>query len=151
MVAEKRSIKRSTLYAVLVGALIVSAGAVGLSAAVDSPRSLMDRNEYQQAKKSIEADARLNLSKCRDVEGATREICRAEARADERIRKAELEATYRGTVAAADDARLERAKARYDIARAKCADHRAEDKLSCLKAARTEKAKALAEAKHAAT
>ena len=150
-IAPDRSIKRSTLYAVLVGAFIVSAGAMGVSFAVDSPRSLMDRNEYQQSKKSIEADARLNLSKCRDVEGASRELCRAEARADERVRKAELEASYRGTVAAADDAKLERAKARYDIARAKCADQHGEDKLACLKSARAEKAKSLAEAKHAAT
>jgi hypothetical protein len=150
MVAEK-SVKRSTLYAVVVGALIVSAGAMGLSAAVDSPRSLMDKNEYAQSRKAIEADARLNLSKCRDVEGDTRELCRAEARADERIRKADLEASYRGTVAAAEDARLERAKARYDVARAKCADQRGEDRLACLKGARAEKAKALAEAKHAAT
>jgi len=150
-IAAEKSVKRSTLYAVLVGALIVSAGAVGLSAAVDSPRSLMDRNEYLQSKKAIEADSRLNLSKCRDVEGAARELCRAEARADERTRKAELEASYRGTVTAAEDARLERAKARYDVARAKCADKRGEDRLACLKAARAEKAKALAEAKHAAT
>ena len=150
MTAEK-SVKRSTLYAVVVGALIVSAGAMGLSAAVDSPRSLMDKNEYSQSRKAIEADTRLNLSKCRDVEGSARELCRAEARADERIRKAELEASYRGTVAASDDARLERAKARYDIARAKCTDQRGEDKLACLKAARAEKSKALAEAKHAAT
>jgi len=149
--AAEKSVKRSTLYAVLVGALVVSAGAVGLSAAVDSPRSLMDRNEYLQSKKAIEADSRLNLSKCRDVEGAARELCRAEARADERTRKAELEASYRGTVAAAEDARLERAKARYDVARAKCTDQRGEDRLACLKAARAEKAKALAEAKHAAT
>jgi len=126
-IAAEKSVKRSTLYAVLVGALIVSAGAVGLSAAVDSPRSLMDRNEYLQSKKAIEADSRLNLSKCRDVEGAARELCRAEGRADERTRKAELEASYRGTVAAAEDARLERAKARYDVARAKCTDQRGED------------------------
>jgi len=150
MTAEK-SVKRSTIYAAVVGALIVSAGAMGLSAAVDSPRSLMDRNEYAQSRKAIEADARLNLSNCRDVEGGTRELCRAEARADERIRKAELEASYRGTVAASDEVRLERAKARYVIARAKCVDQRGEDKLACLKGARAEKAKALAEAKHAAT
>jgi hypothetical protein len=123
---------------------------MGLSAAVDSPRSLMDKNEYSQARKAIEADTRLNLSRCRDVEGGAREQCRAQARADERIRKADLEASYRGTVAASNDARLERAKARYDIARAKCADQRGEDKLTCLKDARAEKAKALAEAKLAA-
>jgi len=138
---------RSKLYAAIVGALLVSAGAMGLSAAMDTSRSLMDKNEYAAGRRAIEADARLNISKCRDVDGAARDLCRAEARADERIRKADLEATYRGTVAAAADARLERAKAQYEIARAKCSDRHGSDRLECMKAARADKARALAEAK----
>lgn len=140
---------RITLYAVIAGALVVSATAVGLSATYDAPRSLMDRNEYSQARRAIETDARLNLSKCRDVEATAREICKAEARADERMRKADLEAHYRGTVAAAAGARLEHAKARYEIAKARCDDRSGTEKLACLRAARSDKAKALAEARQA--
>jgi hypothetical protein len=141
----------TTLYASLVGALAVSATAFGISTAVESPRSLMSPVDYGAAKKAIEAEIRVSLSGCRDKEGLDKEVCKAEARADERVRKADLEAQYRGTVAAAADAKLARAKAQYEVAKVKCSDQRSEDKLSCLKSARAEKAKALAEAKLAST
>lgn len=141
----------TTLYASLVGALAVSATAFGISAAVESPRSLMSPVDYGAAKKAIEAEIRLSLAQCREKDGLDKEICKTEAQADERVRKADLEAQYRGTVVAAADAKLARAKAQYEVAKVKCSDQRTEEKLSCLKSARAEKAKALAEAKLAST
>jgi hypothetical protein len=141
----------TTLYASLVGALAVSATAFGISTAVESPRSLMSPIDYGAAKKAIESEIRTSLASCRDKEGLDKEVCKAEARADERVRKADLEAQYRGTVAAAADAKLARAKAHFEVAKVKCSDQRSEDRLSCLKSARAEKAKALAEAKLAST
>lgn len=143
--------KKTTLIATLAGALLVSATAFGISAAVDSPRSLMSPSDYSVAKKAIESDVHATISKCRDQDARARDICKAEARADEMIRKADLEAKYRGTVAAAADARLARAKAQYEVARTRCADERSEDRLSCLRAARSDKAKALEAAKLAST
>jgi hypothetical protein len=143
--------KRTTLYATLVGALLVSATAFGISSAVDSPRSLMAPTDYSVARKVIESESRVALAGCRDMEGQAKDVCKAEARADERVRKADLEARYRGTVAAAADARLARAKARYEVAKARCSDQPSEGKLSCLRSARDDKAKALAEAKLAST
>jgi len=137
----------TTLYASLVGALAVSATAFGISPAGDSPRSLMAPVDYGAAKKVIEAEARTAFEGCRDKDARDREVCKAEARGAERVRKADLEAQYRGTVAAATDARLARAKAQFEVAKVKCADQRSEDKVSCLRSARAEKAKALAEAK----
>ncbi len=138
---------RTTLIATLAGALLVSATAFGISAAVDSPRSLMSPEDYSVAKKAIESDARAAIAKCRDQEGQARDLCKAETRAEEQVRKADLEAQYRGTVVASADARLARAKAHYDIAKARCGDQRGEDKLTCLRSARTEKAKAVEAAK----
>jgi hypothetical protein len=143
--------QRTTLYATLVGALLVSATAYGISAAVDLPRSLMSPVDFTEAKKAIESETRMSLARCRDHEGQAKDLCKAEARADERVRKADLEAQYRGTVAAAAEAKLARAKAQYDVAKAKCSGERGEDKLSCLRSARSEKTKALAEAKLAST
>jgi hypothetical protein len=142
--------KRTTLFATLAGALLVSATAFGISAAVDSPRSLMSPTDYSAAKRVIETQAHAAISKCRDQEGQARDLCKAEARADERVRKADLEAQYRGTVAAAADARLARVKAQYEVAKTRCSDQRGEDKLSCLRAARADKAKAAEAAKLAA-
>jgi hypothetical protein len=141
----------TTLYASLVGALAVSATAFGISTAVDSPRSLMSPVDYGATKKAIEAQARTALEYCRDREAQEREVCKAEAKAEERVRKADLEAQYRGTVTSVTDARLARAKAQYEVAKVKCAEQRSEGKISCLRSARAEKAKALAEAKLAST
>jgi hypothetical protein len=141
--------KRTTLFATIAGALLVSATALGISAAVDSPRSLMSPVDYGASKKAIEGETHVALSKCRELDSQAKDLCKAEAKADERIRKADLEAQYRGTVSAAADAKLARAKAQYDVARAKCSDQRSEDKISCMRQARAEKAKALSDAKFA--
>jgi hypothetical protein len=141
--------KRTTLIATITGAFLVSVAALGISAAVDSPRSLMSPVDYGASKKAIETEAHAAISKCRDLESQARDLCKAEAKADERIRKADLEAQYRGTVSAAADAKLARAKAQYDLARAKCGDEHGEGKISCMRSARAEKAKALTDAKYA--
>jgi hypothetical protein len=141
------NMKRTTLVATIAGAILVSATALGISAAVDSPRSLMSPVDYGAAKKGIEGEAHAALAKCRGLEDQARDLCKAEAKAGERIRKADLEAQYRGTVAAAADAKLARAKAQYEIARAKCGDQHGEDRISCMRTARAEKAKALGNAK----
>lgn len=143
--------KRTTFFATLIGALLVSATALGISAAVDSPRTLMSPSDFSASKRGIEAQAQTALAACRDLEGQAKDLCKAEARAEERVRKADLDAQYRGTVAAAADARVVRAKARYDVAKVKCSDQRGDEKVSCLRNARSDKDKALAEAKHAAT
>jgi hypothetical protein len=141
--------KRTTLFATIAGALLVSATALGISAAVDAPRSLMSPVDYGAAKKAIEGEAHAALSRCRDLESSGKDLCRTEVKADERIRKADLEAQYRGTVAAAADAKLARAKAQFDLARSRCGDQRGENKISCMRQARAEKAKAIGDAKYA--
>ena len=143
--------KRTTLAATLAGAVLVSLTAFGISAAVDSPRSLMSPTDYSASKRAIEANAHGAMAKCRDQEGAARDICKAEVRADERVRKAELEAQYRGTVAAAADVRVQKAKADYDVAKARCADQHGEGKVSCLRSARAERTRAVEAAKLAST
>jgi hypothetical protein len=107
----------------------------------------MSPSDFSTAKKSIESEGRIAVANCRDLEGQARDVCKAEARADELVRKADLEAQYRGTVMAATDARLARAKASYEVAKARCGNERGEDKLSCLRSARSDKAKALEAAK----
>jgi hypothetical protein len=148
-VPMKRGVKmkRTTMYLSLAGALMFSAAAFGISSAVDTPRTLMSRGDYGLAKQVIEKESRVSLAACRDVEGAARDICKAEARAQDRIKRAELDARYHGTVSAAADARQAQAKARYDVAKAKCGVDGAERKTDCLQQARAEKTRALADAR----
>ena len=142
---------RSSLYAVLAGACLVGAAALSISAMVEAPRSLMAPVDYEQAKRSIESQARLALGRCRGLESLERNICQAQARADERVGKAELEAAYRGTVTAASQAKVVRAKARFDVARARCSESHGGERIACVRSARSEKDKASAEAKVAAS
>jgi hypothetical protein len=143
--------KRTTVIGTLLGALLLSAAAWGISAAVDTPPSLMARPDYDASKTLIESDARQAMARCRDLEGQAKDVCRAEARADERTRKADLEARYRGTIAAAAEARVAHARAQYDVAKARCSSAHGSDRLACMRAAREEKAKALSDAKLAAS
>lgn len=139
--------KRTTMYVSLAGAMMFSAAAFGISSAVDSPRTLMSRADYSVAKSAIDSETRVALGSCREVEGAARDVCKAEVRAEERIKKADLDARYHGTVTAAADARLARAKAHYDVAKAKCGIYGSEQKVNCMQSARAEKARAFADAK----
>ena len=67
--------KRTTLFATLTGALLVSATAFGISAAVDSPRSLMSPDDFGQARKAIEAETRIAVAACRDQDPQSRDLC----------------------------------------------------------------------------
>jgi hypothetical protein len=139
--------KRTTMYVSLAGALMFSAAAFGISSAVDSPRTLMSRGDYAVAKKTIDSETRVSLGRCRDIESVARDVCKAEVRAEERVKKADLDARYHGTVSAAADARLARAKAQYDVARAKCGEFAMDRRAECLQSARAEKQRALSDAK----
>ena len=92
----------------------------GIAAAVEAPPSLMSRADRVAALRAIEADARLALAQCREIaDAAGRSMCRAQARADEKIAAATLDARYLGTIAAR--ARMQGVRARavrsLDVAR----------------------------------
>ena len=144
--------QRRTVFKTTVRAVILSGAALGIGAAMDSgPRTLMSPTDYQVAKRAIEADTRLSLARCREASGTARDVCKAEARAEDRIKKAELAARYHGTVTAMEEVRLARAKALYDVARARCSAHPGEQRMDCLRAAREDRNKSIADSKLAST
>lgn len=134
------------LYSTLAAAFLVSAAAFGMGRALEPQRSLISPGEYGDAKETIGAQARTAQELCREQQGKSADLCKAAARANEYVLRAELEALYRGTVAAAAQARLARAVAQYDIAKVICAGQHGQEKFSCLIAARAGRAKAVAEA-----
>jgi hypothetical protein len=139
------------LYGTILGFLVAGVAAAGIGASFDSPRSLMTRQDYAQARQALESESRAAFARCRTLEARERALCRAAARGDDRVHKAELEARYRGTVEAAADLRVARARAAFDVARVDCNERTAEEKNSCLSAARAERSRALAAALAAAT
>jgi hypothetical protein len=139
-----RPVVRTALYAIPF-AVLTGATAVGIHAFVASPASLMSRADYQEARRPLEADARIALARCRALQGTPADVCKAQARGEDRIRKAEVEVRYLGTTAAVSQVRQARAQASYHVARAKCGGLLGEDRLACLGAARTGRARALAD------
>ena len=144
-----RALKRTGLYGTAASAVLISLTALGIGM-VDSPRSLMSRQAYDDSRLQIEEGRRVALASCRLVDATEKELCRAQARADERVRKADLEARYLGTVSAASQARVARVKAHFELARLQCTQRFGQERNDCLKAARSERAKALADASQAA-
>lgn len=152
MIPRKKPMKRTTLFVTSFLALfMLSVAAVGIGASVDSPRTLMSPIDYRVAKHAIESDARAAIALCRGTKGVQRDVCKAEVRAEERVKKADLTARYHGTVAAAEEARQMRVKAQYEVSRARCGARTGEDRLECLRAAREDKNKSLADARLAST
>jgi len=139
---KKNPMKRTTLLLTLLLAVTASLAAMAISAAVDTPRTLMSRADYRDAMRGIDAMTRAALGQCRALEVSNRDVCKAQARADERVRKAELQARYYGTVSAAEEVSIARVKARYDVARAQCSAKTDEaTKLDCLRTAREARAR----------
>lgn len=90
-----------------------------LHLAVDTPPSLMSRADRAAELGAIRAEARLALARCRTAGPQERAICRAEARASERIAAAALEARYRGTLLAQEEALREQSRALHGLAEAR--------------------------------
>jgi len=136
--------KLKALYAPFAGALLLVAAAFGINAAMDTPRTLMAPGDHERGLRDIESRTRVALGACRALAETAREICRASARAQDRVAKAELDARYFGTVSAAANARMVRARARFDVARVECMAGADASRPGCLAAARADQEKALA-------
>jgi hypothetical protein len=142
---------RAIFAAALLGILLVSASALGIGAAIGLPRTLMARSTYLEAKNSIETDSRAAYGLCHSLEGVSRRVCNAQARGDEHVRKAELEAQYLGTTQAATNVRIAKAKALFEVAAVQCLGRAGEARFECLKVARADKARSLMQARESDT
>ena len=141
----------STTVAIALAAVaFFGAAGYGLQAAISSPPTLMSPSEHDREWRSIEQATRTALGRCRGLAEGHRALCRATARAHDRVQKAELDARYLGTVQAEAHAQEVRARAEFDMARAEC-EARGSDRASCISEARTGQAKALAQSKVAAS
>jgi hypothetical protein len=139
--------QRTSIYIASALAVFLSVVALGISAAVDTPRTLMSRADYGSAKKAIESESALAYAGCRNQKGAAREVCKAEVRGTERVKIADLQARYYGTAAAQENAREARVKAKFDVARVQCNVRGGDSEPDCLRAARDDQAKNLASLK----
>jgi hypothetical protein len=113
--------KRAILVALGTGAIISSAAAIGIgTAAISTAPETMSKSEYEAALAAIEAARTEILAACDAHSGVAKDICRTELSADEMVRVADIEESFRRSHASAREAQRARIDARYQVSRSKC-------------------------------
>ena len=105
----------------------------------------ISKGDYKTSKTRISADYKSDKAACNSQAGNAKDICIEEAKAKERIARAELEYSYTGK--AADRTNVLVAKATYEVAKERCDDLAGNAKDVCRQEAKAVEKKALADAK----
>lgn len=103
--------------------------------AADEPA--MSKQAFKAAEQKIEAVARSERKACETRNGRAAELCTKEAKAREKIAKAELEADYQPSPETVQEARNVKANAEYGVAREKCDDLKGATRDRCVNAAKS--------------
>ena len=127
--------------------LLAAAGIAFAGAANAADTKTMSRDAYKADKDKIEAQYKADKDQCKSMSGNAKDVCQAEAKGNEKVAKAQLEADYKNTDKARNDARVAKADADYDVAKEKCDDLSGNQKDVCVKEAKAAHAKAKADAK----
>ena len=112
-----------TMIAVFLSAGLGFAG-VGM-AQMHSPMTYptpMSKADHTQAIKDADAQYKNAKSACNSLSGNAKDVCVAEAKGNEKVAKAEVEAAYKHTPKARESARIARADANYKVAIERCDD-----------------------------
>lgn len=124
-------------------ALIVAA----LLALPVAQAATMTKEDYKAGKDRISADYKADKAACAPMADNAKDVCVEEAKAKEKVARAELEYSYTGKPSDQTKVMVVKAKTAYDVAKEKCDDFKGNDKDVCVKDAKTAEAKALADIK----
>jgi hypothetical protein len=107
----------------------------------------MSKDAFEAAEERIEAVARKERKACDRLKGRSAELCVVQAKAREKVARAELEAEYEPSLETWQDARDAKADADYAVAREKCDDFKGAAKSRCVQAAKSAREAAIRLAK----
>lgn len=107
----------------------------------------MTKADYKADKTRISADYKADKAACAALAGNAKDICVEEAKAKEKVARAELEYSYSGKAADQTKVLVVKAKSAYAVAKEKCDDQAGNAKDVCVKEAKAVEVKALADAK----
>jgi len=102
---------------------------------------------YKAARENAVVTYNAARAQCDALSGKPKDICIAEAKADEKRSKANAEAQYKNTPEAKMKARIEIAEADYEVAKEKCNAQMGSAKSACVKQAKAAYANAKIDAK----
>lgn len=107
----------------------------------------MSRDMYKDSENRIAATYKADKENCDKLSGNAKDICMEEAKGNEKVAKAELEARSQNTAKTQYDLRIAQAEAAYAVAKEKCDDKAGNAKDVCIKEAKAAEASAKADAK----
>jgi hypothetical protein len=109
----------------------------------------MSRDAYKAEKDKIEAQARSDKKACEPMKDNAKDICQAEAKAREKIAKAELDSQNKPGPRADEKVRMMKAEGAYEVAKEKCEDQKGDGMVACKRDAKATYDKAKIDAKQA--
>jgi hypothetical protein len=107
----------------------------------------MAKPDYTAAKSRISADYKADKAACASLKANAKDICVEEAKAKEKVARAELEYGYTGKAKDQNKVLVAKAESSYSVAKEKCDDMKGNEKDVCVKQAKAVEVKALADAK----
>lgn len=108
-----------------------------------------DDAAYKAEKERISSTEKADKKACDALSGNAKDVCVQEAKAKEKVAKAELEANHTGKPKDQEKLAKVRAETTYDVAKEKCDDKNGNEKDVCVKEAKAAKEKAMADLKAA--
>jgi hypothetical protein len=103
--------------------------------------------DYEASKTRISADYKADKAACASLAANAKDICVEEAKAKEKVARAELEYSFTGKSKERNKVLVAKAESTYAVAKEKCDDKAGNDKDVCVKEAKAVEVKALADAK----
>jgi hypothetical protein len=107
----------------------------------------MSKDAYNAAKSRIETDYKAGKERCASLAGNAKDICVEEAKAKEKVARAELEYAHTGKAADQNKVLVVKAETAYAVAKERCDDKAGNVKDVCVKEAKAAETAALADAK----
>jgi len=107
----------------------------------------MTQAEYTSGKTRISADFKADKAACAALAANAKDICIEQAKAKERVARAELEYGHTGKSGDRHKVLVAKAESSYAVAKERCDDKSGNDKDVCVKEAKAVEVKALADAK----
>lgn len=128
---------KANVFATIIAAgLLAGSGAHALTA-----------DQHKAAKSKIEADYKTQKAQCDTLKDNAKDVCEEEAKAKEKLAKAELEQQYKPSAAHARKVAEVKAEGIHAVAKEKCDDQSGDAKNACEKQAKADLEKAKADIK----
>jgi hypothetical protein len=134
---------KKDFLALVVAACLGSAG----SAWAAAPKAGMSKDAYEAAKDRIAAQYQADKQLCGRVKGHARDVCQAQAKGREEALTAKLEAQYKPSPDATEQAKEKTADANFRVAKEKCDALKGDAEDKCMEEAKAAREAALRQAR----